>query len=66
MNDSTELAGAVTEFGKLLLTAYFSYMRQQGASDEEIDRLYVDSKVKFQKNDPANLPDPGAGQEISQ
>lgn len=54
---ATTIAAGVMEVGKVLLTGYFSYMRQQGASAEDAQKLYDEAKADFDKNNPASLPD---------
>jgi len=53
------MTGAILEVAKLMLSAYFSYARLQGASDEELDGLYSAEKEKFNNNNPLDLPDAG-------
>lgn len=46
---------AVIEIAKLLLTAYFSFAKLQGASEAELDDLYGTAKDEFDQNDPGKL-----------
>jgi len=48
----TEAAIAIA---KLLLSAYFSFAKLQGASEEELNALYSSAKDEFDKNDPNAL-----------
>lgn len=44
------------EVGKVLLGLYFEYMRQQGVSDAESERLYLETRLAFLNNDPSKIP----------
>jgi hypothetical protein len=45
------------EVAKVLLTGYFTYMRDKGLNEQEIEELYQKTKLEFLQNDPANLED---------
>ena len=47
----------VAEVAKILLQGYFSYLRQQGATPEQIDQLYSEEKAQFEANNPDDIPD---------
>ena len=51
------MTGAILEVAKMLLGAYFSYARLQGATEEELEALYQTEKDEFDKNNPLDLPD---------
>jgi len=51
------MVDAVLEIAKMLLTAYFSYARLNGATDEEIERIYSQVKASFKTNTPDQLED---------
>jgi hypothetical protein len=51
------MVGPILEIAKLLLGAYFSYAKLNGATDEEIEALYQDEKKNFDENKPDFLPD---------
>jgi hypothetical protein len=46
------------EVGKVLLGLYFEYMKQQGLSNDEIERLYLETKLAFLSKDTSTIPDP--------
>lgn len=47
----------IVEGGKLILQAYFNYMRQAGKTEEEAEELYQSEKQQFDFNQPSNLED---------
>lgn len=47
----------VVEVAKVLLSGYFSYVKQNGLTDDEIKELYETEKAAFNTNDPAALED---------
>jgi hypothetical protein len=55
MNDN--MGFLIIEGGKLILSAYFNFMRQAGKTAEEMEALYASEKELFLKNNPANLED---------
>ena len=44
------MTAAILEIAKMLLGAYFSYARLNGATEEEIDTLYKEGKEEFLTN----------------
>jgi hypothetical protein len=48
---------AILEIAKMLLSAYFSFARLNGASEEELSELYQKEKEKFDINSPDKLED---------
>ena len=51
------MTGTILEIAKLLLGAYFSYAKLNGASEAEVDELYKTEKSEFIKNTPDKLED---------
>lgn len=51
-------AAIIVESAKILLSGYFNLMKNSGKTEDEINQLYVDSKMEFDNNRPENLPDP--------
>jgi len=47
----------IAEVIKLGLTAFFTEMKLKNKTDEEIVKIFLDSKKKFDANDPSLLPD---------
>ena len=47
----------IIEGAKLMLNAYFAYLKQAGKTLEEIDALYQMERDIFKKNNPDNLED---------
>lgn len=48
-------AVAILESGKLILQAYFNFMRQAGKTEEEIELIYQSEKAQFDLNRPEDL-----------
>lgn len=47
----------VGEVAKLLLMGWFEYLKTQGLSEEEANKLYQEQKAKMFSRDPNQLPD---------
>ena len=47
----------ILAIAKVLISAYFSFVRLNGATEEEIDQIYKEEKEKFQNNTPDKLED---------
>lgn len=47
---------AIAELAKLGMMYLIANAKQAGLTDEQLDKLYNDTKTKFLKNDPANIP----------
>ena len=47
----------IIESGKLILSAYFNFMRQAGKTAEEMEALYASEMELFLTNNPENLED---------
>jgi len=50
------MTGTILAIAKLLLSAYFSYARLNNATEEELNSLFEEEKVKFLQNEPSKLP----------
>lgn len=48
---------AAIEIAKLILGAYFSFAKLQGATDEDLEALYKTEKDEFDSNNPSDLED---------
>jgi hypothetical protein len=44
------------EVAKVLLNLYFQYVKQSGLNAEEAEKLYLQTRLDFIKNDPALIP----------
>lgn len=53
------MTGTILEIAKLLLGAYFSYAKLNGATEAEVDELYKSGKAVFIQNTPDKLEDIG-------
>lgn len=51
------MTAAAIEVAKLLLSAYFSFAKIQGATEEQLKQIYKDARADFDKNDPTALED---------
>ena len=43
------------EVAKLLLSAYFSFAKVSGATEEQLKQIYKDARTEFEFNDPNAL-----------
>lgn len=55
MDQATSIV--LIEGSKVLLQAYFNFLRQAGKTPEEIDLLYKQEKAQFEMNNPNDLED---------
>lgn len=48
---------AISELLKLSMTAYASYMQQQGLTDEQINTMFDEARAAMLLRDPNKLPE---------
>lgn len=48
---------AAVEIAKMLLSAYFSFAKLQGATDDELRDIYNEARTTFDQNTPNQLED---------
>ena len=46
----------ISELVKVGIAAYMSYMRQNGLTEDEINKVFEDVKKEMFARDPANIP----------
>ncbi|ACL06217.1 hypothetical protein Dalk_4539 [Desulfatibacillum aliphaticivorans] len=51
------LLAAIIEGARLALNAYFKYAEINGLTEEQINDLFDEERAKFDKRNPANLPE---------
>lgn len=47
---------AISELLKLTIAGYAAYMRQQGATEEQIEQMFQDAKAGMLARNPADIP----------
>lgn len=50
------LIAAIAELLKISITSYVSFLRQQGISEAEIERLFEEARAGMLSRDPNTLP----------
>ena len=55
MDDNTKQV--ISQAASVMISGLFTYLSQQGLSDEEIDASFESERTKFLARKPENLPD---------
>jgi hypothetical protein len=48
--------GIIAELLKMTVSAYTAYMRQQGATEEQIEQMFQEAKKGMLDRNPADIP----------